>query len=64
MDVCIQAEALRLRAKNIALRFAQSTDETMRAMADSIVQAYEALAQNEEWLAGVVPPAHAEASAD
>jgi hypothetical protein len=63
MNMCIQAEVLRSRADNVARRFARSTDATVRAMADSIVQAYEALAQNEEWLAGAVSPRRAAANA-
>jgi len=54
--MCLQAEALRMRARVVALRFAKSKDEHAKALAAAIERAYEALAENEEWLAGVVPP--------
>jgi len=54
--MCIQAEALRLRARNVALRFSSSHNEETRALARAIERAYLALAANEEWLAGAVHP--------
>jgi hypothetical protein len=56
MSTCPAAEILRRRAQNIALRFARSKDEQVRALADAMERAYQALAENEEWLAGVVAP--------
>ena len=54
--MCLQAEALRMRARVVALRFAKSKDEQAKALAAAIERAYEAVAENEEWLAGVVRP--------
>jgi hypothetical protein len=54
--MCLHAEALRLRAQNVALRFSSSKDDQIRSLADAMVLAYLALAANEEWLAGTVHP--------
>ena len=50
------AEAYRQRARVVAARYADNSDRKLRAISQTLVEAYEQLARNEEWLAGEIPP--------
>jgi hypothetical protein len=51
-----RAEEFRARGRRIVLSLSASDDEYLRHLSRSIARSYEALAHNEEWLAGEVAP--------